>query len=112
MPVFSLLARCDGRRGQQLGQHEVGSSGDDQPDGSEWRIRLANYAPAAGSPASMPSLSAQAHPSTDFFGNLRPSPSNPTRFDVGAVEFQGAAVAAPTLTSISPATGYRSTTSR
>ena len=38
VPVFSLAAGRNGRRGKQLGQHEVGSSGDDQPDGSERRL--------------------------------------------------------------------------
>jgi hypothetical protein len=75
------------------------------PSGSS----LGNYSPAAGSPAIDAIPVAQSHPSTDFFGNTRPSPNNPSRFDVGAVEFQGPAVAAPTLTSINPATGYRST---
>jgi hypothetical protein len=30
---------------------------------------------------------AQAHPSVDFFGNLRPEPGDTTKFDPGAVEF-------------------------
>jgi len=50
---------------------------------------LANYALGGGSPAIDAVPVAQAHPSTDFFGNPRPSPSNPGSFDVGAVEFQG-----------------------
>jgi len=41
-------------------------------------------------------------PGMDFFGNPRPDPSNPNRFDVGATEFQGlqAAVLAVTPTSL------------
>jgi hypothetical protein len=52
-----------------------------------------NYALNAGSPAidyiptSEPNYALV--PTTDFFGNTRPDPSNETRFDVGAVEFQG-----------------------
>ena len=52
----------------------------------------------------------QPHPSTDFFGNPRPDPSNRNEFDPGAVEFQGNRGLAPTFTSITPASGYRGTT--
>ncbi len=60
---------------------------------------LANYALAAGSPAIdyVPrgsSLLGSA-PGTDFFGNPRPDPASPSKFDIGAVEFQAAA---PTAT--------------
>jgi hypothetical protein len=51
---------------------------------------FANYALAATSPAIDYVPVAQTHPSTDFFGNPRPDPANLTKFDVGAVEFQGA----------------------
>jgi len=61
---------------------------------------FANYALAPGSPdidyvpvnstnlptATIPALA------TDFFGNSRPDPVNKTRFDVGAIEYQGTAV--------------------
>jgi hypothetical protein len=33
---------------------------------------------------------AAGFPTTDFFGHPRPDPANPTHFDVGAVEYQGA----------------------
>jgi hypothetical protein len=54
---------------------------------------LGNYALAGNSPAidyiptSAPTYSVT--PSTDFFGNPRPDPAVPNRFDVGAVENQG-----------------------
>jgi hypothetical protein len=54
---------------------------------------LGNYALAVNSPAidyiptSAPTYSVA--PSTDFFGNPRPDPDVPNRFDVGAVENQG-----------------------
>jgi hypothetical protein len=41
-----------------------------------------DYVPATGA-------TAQPHPTTDFFGNPRPDPAVPNRFDVGAVEYQG-----------------------
>jgi hypothetical protein len=49
-----------------------------------------------------------AAPPVDFYGNPRPSASNPA-IDIGAVEFQSVAVppTTPTLTSISPNTGAR-----
>ncbi len=52
-------------------------------------------------------------PRTDFFGNPRPDPgANPHTTDAGAIEIQGSAAGgggntAPTLTSISPASGTR-----
>ena len=69
---------------------------------------LGNYTMQSSSPAIDYVPVGQAHPHTDFLGNPRPDPSNPTRFDVGAFEFQGA-VAAPTLTSISTTSGLRGT---
>ena len=69
---------------------------------------LGNYTMQSSSPAIDYVPVGQLHPHTDFLGNPRPDPSNPTRFDVGAFEFQGA-VAAPTLTSISPTSGLRGT---
>ena len=68
---------------------------------------LGNYALAVGSPAIDVIPVAQSHPSMDFFGHPRPDPGNPTAFSVGAVEFQGANVGQPTLTSIDPNTGGR-----
>jgi hypothetical protein len=50
---------------------------------------FANYALNAGSPAVDYVPVAQNHPTTDFFGNPRPDPAVPTKFDVGAIEFQG-----------------------
>ena len=46
-----------------------------------------------------------AHPALDFFGHNRPNGSD-TKFDVGAIE-SAFVVPAPTLTSISPASGTR-----
>jgi hypothetical protein len=51
---------------------------------------LGNYVPSSGSPAIDYVPVAQTHPSTDFFGNPRPDPAVPARFDIGAVEFQNA----------------------
>jgi hypothetical protein len=69
---------------------------------------LGNYALQSSSPAIDYVPVGQTHPHTDFFGNPRPDPVNPTRFDVGAIEFQGT-VPAPTLISISPTSGVRGT---
>ena len=67
---------------------------------------LGNYAPATGGSPVVnyitPALSAttyNAAPPTDFFGNARKTNN---AVDIGAIEFAGAAVGAPTLTSISP----------
>jgi hypothetical protein len=72
---------------------------------------LGNYAPASGGSPVVnyitPALSAttySAAPPTDFFGNARKTNN---AVDIGAIEFTGAAVGAPTLTSISPATHTR-----
>jgi hypothetical protein len=63
---------------------------------------LGNYAPAAGSPVidAIPvgSVGGGFAPARDFFGHPRPSGSG---FDIGAVEIQ-AAVAVPTLASVTP----------
>ncbi len=109
VPVFSLLPGAtvdEGNNWVNMKWGPLAMTSPMAPNGTP----LGNYAPAAGSPAIDAIPVAQAHPSTDFFGNARPSATNPSRFDVGAVEFQGAAAPAPTLTSINPATGFRSTT--
>jgi hypothetical protein len=73
---------------------------------------LGDYEPAAGSPiidaipTSSPTFAVT--PRTDFFGNPRPDPAVPNRFDVGAVEFLNSANG-PKLSSITPNTGLRGT---
>jgi hypothetical protein len=42
----------------------------------------------------------------DFFGNPRPDSTNPSHFDIGAIEFQGA-ILTPTLAMIAPSSGVR-----
>jgi hypothetical protein len=71
---------------------------------------LGNYALASSSPAIdyVPVAQLRAGTSTDFYGNQRPDPTNPNAFDVGAVEFQGAAPIA-SLTGITPAIGQPGT---
>ncbi len=71
---------------------------------------LGNYSLAAGSPAIDYVPTGQTHPTTDFFGNPRPDPAVANRFDVGAIEFQGAGNPAPALTSITPNSGRRAGT--
>ena len=74
---------------------------------------LGNYALVPGSPAidyvpnSSPTFSIA--PTTDFFGNPRPDPAVKNKFDVGAIEYQGVE-GVPTLTGITPVSGYRGTT--
>jgi hypothetical protein len=51
-----------------------------------------DYVPATGT-------NAQPHPTTDFYGNPRPDTAAPTRFDVGAIEYQGA-VTRPAVLSV------------
>jgi hypothetical protein len=58
---------------------------------------FANYALNAGSAAIDYIPVAQAHPTTDFFGNPRPDPTVPSRFDIGAIEFQGTGTAAASV---------------
>ena len=77
---------------------------------------LGNYALASSSIAidyvPVADSDAIGAPTTDFFGNPRPDPSNPNAFDVGAVEYQGnGAPITPVLTSITPNSAYRGTTS-
>ena len=98
-------AERDRGRGQQLGQHQLVPLSISNPSTN---AALGNYTMQSSSPAIDYVPVGQAHPHTDFLGNPRPDPSNPTRFDVGAFEFQGA-VAAPTLTSISTTSGLRGT---
>jgi hypothetical protein len=63
-----------------------------------------DYVPQNGNTFVVPQLQ-----SSDFFGNPRPDPSMPKKFDVGAVEYQGK-VAVPVLSSINPPTGSRGST--
>jgi hypothetical protein len=58
---------------------------------------FANYALNASSPAIDYIPVAQTHPVVDFFGNPRPDPANTTKFDIGAIEFQGAGTAAASV---------------
>jgi hypothetical protein len=62
-------------------------------------VLLGNYAPAAGSAAIGVIPVAQAHMTTDFFGNQRPDASDATHFDIGAVEF-GSTPPPPPLASV------------
>jgi hypothetical protein len=83
-----------------------------QTGGTGYGVPLGNYAlnGATGSPAIDYVPVNVGHPSTDFFGNPRPDPSNPGAFDIGAIEFQGSLTASgPTLASITPASGLRGT---
>jgi hypothetical protein len=74
-------------------------------------VVLGKYAPGSGTspvvnyitPSNSP-LTYLAAPTTDFFGTLRKANN---AVDIGAIEFTGAAAAAPTLTSISPANHTR-----
>jgi hypothetical protein len=82
-------------------------------NGSQNGQALGNYGLASGS-AAIDYIPTNAStygdaPSDDFYGTLRKTTSNP-RVDAGAVEFTGAAAPAPTLTSINPNTGARSST--
>ena len=106
VPVFSLLPGAtvdEGNNWVNIKWGPLAMTSPMTPNGSS----LGNYALAVGSPAIDAIPVAQPHPSTDFFGHPRPDPGNPTAFSVGAVEFQGANVVAPTLTSIDPNTGGR-----
>ena len=75
---------------------------------------LSNYALTTGSPIidAIPTTEANYSlvPRTDFFGNRRPESAGDTHLDPGAVEFQAAAAAGPTLASISPTQGADGTT--
>ena len=81
-------------------------------------VTLGNYALNSGSPAidyiptSSPTYSTATWPTQalDFFGNKRPEAATATSFDIGAIEYQSAAVLPPTLTSIAPTSGVRGAT--
>ncbi|HWI69075.1 MAG TPA: IPT/TIG domain-containing protein, partial [Nitrospiraceae bacterium] len=106
VPIFSLMAGAtvdEGNNWVNMKWGPLAMTSAMAPAGAP----LGNYALAVGSPAIDAIPVAQAHPSMDFFGNPRPDPGNPTAFSVGAVEFQGANVGQPTLTSINPNTGGR-----
>jgi hypothetical protein len=106
VPVFSLLPGAtvdEGNNWVNMKWGPLAMTSPMTPNGTP----LANYSPAAGSPAIDVIPSGQSHPATDFFGHVRPSADNPNRFDVGAVEFQAAPPVAPTLTSIAPSTSWR-----
>jgi hypothetical protein len=108
VPVFSLLPGAtvdEGNNWVNMKWGPLAMTSPMAPNGDS----LGNYAPALGSPAIDAIPVVQPHPSTDFFGNPRPSPSNHTAFDAGAVELQGPAVPVPTLTSINPSMGQRGT---
>ncbi len=79
------------------------------PDASNNQPPLGNYALASGSPAigAVPrgTVAFTVAPSYDFFGNRRPSPTNPNAVDIGAVVFEGAAVAIANVTPTSLAFG-------
>jgi hypothetical protein len=106
VPVFSLLPGAtvdEGNNWVNIKWGPLAMTSPMAPNGEP----LGDYAPAIGSPAIDSIPVNQPHPSTDFFGNPRPSPSNHNRFDAGAIEVQGPAVPLPTLTSISPNSGQR-----
>jgi hypothetical protein len=108
VPVFSLLPGAtvdEGNNWVNMKWGPLAMTSPMSPNGS----LLGDYRLAVGSPAIDAIPVAQQHPSLDFFGNPRPSSSNPNRFDVGAVEYQGANVPAPTLASITPDSGGRNT---
>jgi hypothetical protein len=61
-------------------------------------VPIGNYSIQATSPAVGFIPSSVNHPTTDFFGNQRPDPSDTTHFDIGAVEF--GSVPAPTAAAV------------
>ena len=63
---------------------------------------FANYALKVNSPAIDYVPVAQGHPTLDFFGNPRPDPAVPNRFDIGAIEYQNADTTAVLVVSPSP----------
>jgi hypothetical protein len=93
-PIFSLTPGATVDEGNNWINMSWGPlSLANQSAGSQAGTVLGNYALAVNSPAidfiptSAPTYSVT--PSTDFFGNPRPDPAVPNRFDVGAVENQG-----------------------
>jgi Bacterial Ig domain/IPT/TIG domain len=108
-PVFSLTPAATVDEGNNWINMSWGPLSLSNPVTSEG---LSNYGPAAGSSVInlISSLTALANytaaPATDFYGNPRKGNGE---VDAGAVEFLST-VAAPTLTSISPASGLRGAT--
>ncbi len=121
-PVFSLTPSATVDEGNNWINVSWGpiAASDDSLAGADGNYGggalFANYTLTAGSsaidyvPLNATNLPTAADPALamDFFGNPRPDPSNPTHFDVGAAEFQGANTP-PSFVSISPTTGYRGT---
>jgi hypothetical protein len=110
VPVFSLLAGAtvdEGNNWVNIKWGPLALTSPMTPSGSS----LGDYAPATGSPVInfVPSSATtySVAPNTDFFGHSRKTNNF---VDAGAVEFVGAVVAAPTLTSIAPNVGARSAT--
>ncbi len=123
-PVFSLTPSAtvdEGNNWINVSWGPVAPSNDSVAGGANGNYGggplFANYSLGVGSsaidyvPLTATTLPTATNPAltTDFFGNVRPDPSNPTHFDVGAVEFQGSN-APPSFVSVSPNTGYRGTT--
>ena len=102
-PIFNLTPAATVDEGNNWINISWGPLSLTNPAGS---TVLGNYAPASGGSPVVnyitPALSLttyNAAPPTDFFGHARKTNN---AVDIGAIEFQGAAVGAPTLSSISP----------
>jgi hypothetical protein len=107
-PIFNLTPAATVDEGNNWINISWGPLSESNPTGT---TLLGNYAPASNTSPVVgyitPSLSSTTYaaaPSLDFFGNLRKTNN---AVDIGAIEFQGAATAVPTLSSISPATHTR-----
>lgn len=109
-PIFNLTPAATVDEGNNWINMTWGPLSLTNPSGG---ATLGNYALVAGSPAidyiPTTSTAGAAAPSTDFFGNPRPDPAVKNRLDIGAIEYQGAALP-PTLSGITPPTGYRGST--
>src|SRR2546429_2742784 len=100
--VFNLIPAATVDEGNNWVNMSYGPLTLSNPTGT---TTLGNYSIASGSPA-INNASATGAPNHDFFGTTRPQGG---AFDIGAVEFAGTTTAAPTLTSIAPASGARGT---
>jgi len=96
-PVFSLTPAATVDEGNNWINVSWGplSTSDDSVTGGAYGNYgggnpFANYALVVNSPAIDYVPVAQTHPTTDFYGNPRPDPAVPSRFDVGAIEYQNA----------------------
>ncbi len=109
-PPFTLLASATVDEGNNWVNLRWGPLSINVPTASGTPAFTFNPSPAAGATLIDFVPTTVAHPALDFYGRPRPDAAVANKFDIGAIEYTGPAVPAPTLTSITPNYGRRSST--